>query len=126
MTQSKDDEIIIDLSTMNDTVPYIDTSYTTDTGSEYTFNVSGSLASDTIDISDISLTSSSTLTIDTTNYTYSSILDNMIDPDEIDRMCKEYPALTKVWQNFKSVYDMVKQDYKGKKDAGEIDDIIPF
>ena len=117
MTQSKDDEIIIDLNTMNDTVPYIDTSYTTDTGSEYTFNVSGSLASDTID---------STLTIDTTNYTYSSILDNMIDPDEIDRMCKEYPALTKVWQNFKSVYDMVKQDYKGKKDAGEIDDIIPF
>jgi len=46
--------------------------------------------------------------------------------DEVERMCKEYPALEKVWRNFKSVYDMVKQDYQGKKDAGEIDDDIPF
>ena len=46
--------------------------------------------------------------------------------DEVERMCKEYPALEKVWRNFKSVYDMVKQDYKGKKKAGEIDDDIPF
>jgi len=46
--------------------------------------------------------------------------------DEVERMCKEYPALEKVWRNFKSVYDMVKQDYEGKKKAGEIDDDIPF
>ena len=45
---------------------------------------------------------------------------------EIESMCKEYPALEKVWRNFKSVYDMVKQDYEGKKKAGEIDDDIPF
>ena len=45
---------------------------------------------------------------------------------EVERMCKEYPALEKVWRNFKSVYDMVKQDYQGKKDAGELDDDIPF
>ena len=55
------------------------------------------------------------------------IWNNMnIDPDEVERMCKEYPSLEKVWRNFKSVYDMVKQDYQGKKDAGEIDDDIPF
>jgi len=45
---------------------------------------------------------------------------------EVENMCKEYPALEKVWRNFKSVYDMVKQDYEGKKKAGEVDDDIPF
>jgi len=55
------------------------------------------------------------------------IYNNMnIDPNEVERMCKEYPSLEKVWRNFKSVYDMVKQDYEGKKKAGEIDDDIPF
>jgi hypothetical protein len=50
-----------------------------------------------------------------------------INPYEVEKMCKEYPALDKVWRNFKSVYDMVKQDYEGKKKAGEIDDDdIPF
>ena len=51
---------------------------------------------------------------------------NKIDPDEVSKMCKEYPGLEKVWRNFKSVYDMVKQDYEGKKKAGEIDDDFPF
>ena len=51
---------------------------------------------------------------------------NSIEPSEVERMCNEYPALEKVWRNFKSVYDMVKQDYEGKKKAGEIDDDIPF
>jgi len=42
-------------------------------------------------------------------------------------MCEHYPALEKVWRNFKSVYDMCKQDYEGKKKAGEIlDDDLPF
>ena len=51
---------------------------------------------------------------------------NGINPSEVERMCKEYPALEKVWRNFKSVYDMVQQDYEGKKKAGEIDDELPF
>lgn len=49
-----------------------------------------------------------------------------IDTDEVERMCKHYPALEKVWRNFKGVYDMCKQDYEGKKKAGEIDDDYPF
>jgi hypothetical protein len=36
---------------------------------------------------------------------------------EIEKMCSEYPALAKVYENFKTVYDLVKQDWKGKKDA---------
>lgn len=51
---------------------------------------------------------------------------NSIDPDKVERMCKQYPALEKVWRNFKSVYDMVQQDYEGKRKAGELDDDIPF
>jgi len=51
----------------------------------------------------------------------------IINPSEVEKMCKEYPALEKVWRNFKAVYDMVKQDYEGKKKAGEIDDDdLPF
>lgn len=72
---------------------------------------------------------SPTITIDTTTSDSGSIynvLDTFIDPEEVDRMCKEYPALSKVWRNFKSVYDMTLQDYKGKKEQGEIDDPIPF
>jgi hypothetical protein len=50
-----------------------------------------------------------------------------INPYEVEKMCEEYPALEKVWRNFKAVYDMVKQDYEGKKQAGEIDDDdLPF
>ena len=51
---------------------------------------------------------------------------NTLDEDEINEMCKEYPALKIVWQNFKTMYDLVKQDYKGKKEAGELDDELPF
>tara|TARA_R110000772_G_scaffold87284_1_gene182179 strand:+ start:325 stop:651 length:327 start_codon:yes stop_codon:yes gene_type:complete len=102
---------------------------------EYTITINDS---ETIDISsysisDISLSTptitydsnpfsqqTDTITIDNSTYSYANILDNYIDPVEVDRMCKEYPALSKVWRNFKSVYDMTLQDYKGKKDEGEI------
>lgn len=57
---------------------------------------------------------------------FSDFNKDMLSAKEVERMCKEYPALDKVWRNFKSVYDMVKQDYEGKKKAGELDDDIPF
>lgn len=77
-------------------------------------------------VSDSSYTiDTSTLTTDTIDINW--IYNNMnIDPNEVERMCQEYPSLEKVWRNFKSVYDMVKQDYEGKKKAGEIDNDIPF
>jgi len=129
MTQSKDDTTI----TIN-----ID-DYTTDTID--LSNIDGLYTGGTIDtttywngdsVTDIVLTDSSngTFTIDT-NTMDTIDIDWLtgklnIDPDEVERMCKEYPALEKVWRNFKSVYDMVKQDFEGKKKAGEIDDDIPF
>ena len=73
-------------------------------------------------ITDFSLNSNTTDTID-----ISWIYNNTnLDINEVERMCKEYPALEKTWRNFKSVYDMVKQDYKGKVKAGDIEDEYPF
>ena len=73
---------------------------------------------------------SGTFTIDTNTVDTIAIgwiYDGMnIDINKVERMCKEYPSLEKVWRNFKNVYDMVKQDYDGKVKAGELDDDIPF
>ena len=113
----------------------LDEDYLTDTGSEYTFNMSditiGTNTTDTITISggdtlNTYITDDGTIDLSNISTDINWPLDNSIDPDEVNRMCKEYPALEKVWRNFKSVYDMVKQDYQGKKDAGEINDDIPF
>ena len=100
----EDDTITINLDdTYGATTTYWSNSNISDSDSSYT--ITGT--SDTIDIS--------------------WIYNNMnIDPNEVERMCQEYPSLEKVWRNFKSVYDMVKQDYEGKKKAGELDDDIPF
>ena len=95
----------------------LDEDYLTDTGSEYTFN-----------INDITIGSNTdTITLDTgSSGEVYNILDKFIDPDQVENMCKEYPALSKVWRNFKSVYDMTLQDYKGKKETGEINEGAPF
>ena len=98
-----------------------------------TITISDSVYSITTNSADW-ISNSGTITLDSNVYTGATdvnidwIYNNMnIDPDKVERMCKEYPALEKVWRNFKSVYDMVKQDYEGKKEAGEIqDDDIPF
>ena len=43
--------------------------------------------------------------------------DTYLEVAEVEKMCAEYPALAKVYENFKTVYDLVKQDWKGKLDA---------
>lgn len=129
MTQSKDDKITV---TMDDYV----------NGEDITINLNDTYGATTTywagdSITDVVYSDSAdgTFTIDTSTMDGINISDitsdwvftnNSIDPGEVERMCNEYPALTKVWRNFKSVYDMVKQDYEGKKKAGEIDDDIPF
>ena len=80
----------------------LDEDYLTSTGSEYTFNMS-----------DITIGTDNTITLDSSESTYSSILNNYIDPDRVKEMCEEYPALKKAWDNFYSIYKMVDQDYKG-------------
>ena len=72
------------------------------------------------------LTISATDEVSYDNITWNLTGEDSIWPSEVEKMCKQYPALEKVWRNFKSVYDMVQQDFEGKKKAGEIDDDIPF
>tara|TARA_B110000503_G_C7034670_1_gene365560 strand:+ start:270 stop:572 length:303 start_codon:yes stop_codon:yes gene_type:complete len=82
----------------------IDTSYTNDTGGEYTFNVSGK-----------------------NRYSEAGLAPNLswdygdkIDPDRVEKMCKEYPALKKSWENFHAIYKMVDQDYKGNYEGDNV------
>lgn len=41
--------------------------------------------------------------------------DYMPSPKDLESMCKEYPALEKAYENFKTVYKMVEQDWNGKQ-----------
>ena len=132
MTQSNDnDTVTIDVSdlklddildTTGDITINLDDTYGTTT----TYMVGDSVSDITFDTSTYDDTFTiDTNTVDTVNIDW--IYNNMnIDPDRVERMCKEYPALEKVWRNFKSVYDMCKQDYEGREKAGELDDDIPF
>ena len=97
-----------DSSTITITGPLADSNYAFDTTSMYSSAISGT--SGTISISSLD------------DYNISWPESTNINPDEVERMCKEYPALEKTWRNFKATYDLVKQDWKGKQQ----DDDIPF
>ena len=131
MTQSKDNTITINIDDY--------TADTIDLGNIDGLTVGGDVdtttywAGDSVtDITFDTSTNAGTFTIDTSTMDTDTVgLDwiyerHSLSISEVESMCKEYPALEKVWRNFKSVYDMVKQDYEGKKKAGEIDDDIPF
>ena len=103
-TLTLDDDITINLDSISD--------YT----GTYSLDSTLSLGDITTSISTSDI-NSSTITIDTgTTGTIYNVLDTFIDPEEVDRMCEEYPALSKVWRNFKSVYDMTLQDWKGNNE----------
>ena len=119
MTQSKDDytsigDITFDVTegslspfTLND-----DTTITIGgQSSDYVYSTTISGTSPSYVLSD-------TVTIDgvSSEYNITWPLDNSIDIDKIESMCKEYPALEKTWRNFKATYDLVLQDWKGKQD----------
>jgi hypothetical protein len=45
--------------------------------------------------------------------------DSMPSVSKVEDMCKDYPALNKAYENFKTIYAMVHQDWKGKQDEEE-------
>ena len=69
--------------------------YVTDTGSEYTFNLPDFENSNINVISPVEFE------------------DRMPDLAKVTKMCKQYPALHTAFQNFKTIYKMVHQDYVG-------------
>jgi len=75
-----------------------------------------SITTDTIDISDL------TINLDDILYEPKEFVDHMPSIDQTESMCKEYPALEKAYENFKTIYNMVKQDYLGKQK----DEELPF
>ena len=80
---------------------------------------------DTIDISNITTSTSTidTITLDDTHWadgiTWEQIEfeDSMPTVAKIEDMCREYPGLEKAYENFKTVYKMVHQDWQGKQDS---------
>ena len=115
MTQSDpNDDLTFDISditistdSMNDTTLSYDLS-------DYTVN--------TIDISSIttSTINAGTVTLEDTHWADSIVWeqtafeDTMPSVAKVEDMCKEYPALKKAYENFKTIYAMVHQDWKGK------------
>ena len=41
--------------------------------------------------------------------------DYLPDIKELERMCEEYPGLEKAYENFKTFYKLVEQDWRGKQ-----------
>ena len=86
--------------TVDATTITLDNSFVNDTGSEYTFNMS--------EVKD------------------EVFVYLMPSPHRIAEMCELYPALAKAYEQFKLLYKMTEQDYKGKLKERGIDDDIPF
>lgn len=91
--------------------------------SEYTFDIN-SITVDTIDISNITTSTSDsnlTITLDDThwadNITWEQVEfeDKMPSVAKVEDMCNDYPALEKAYENFKTIYSLVHQDWKGKQ-----------
>lgn len=59
--------------------------------------------------------------LDWTSMSQEVLFENtMPNPVELTEMCKEYPSLEKAYENFKSIYKMVEQDWRGKqKERGD-------
>ena len=63
------------------------------------------------------------LTVDTIDIDSLTIIepvefeDHMPDVSKIEDMCRDYPALEKAYENFKTIYKMVHQDWQGRQDA---------
>jgi hypothetical protein len=123
MANKDDDVILVDL---NKTYGTTTTYWAGDSVSDIVIS-DASDGTFTIDLDDLTVDTIDLGNLDniTTDYRW-AYEDTRINVLEVESMCKEYPGLEKAYRNFKSVYDMVKQDYEGKKKAGEIDDDIPF
>lgn len=102
---------------------------TMSSSSDYTFDLSEYTAN-TIDISSITSSTIDTITLDDTHWadgiTWEQIEfeDKMPSVAKVEDMCNNYPALEKAYENFKTIYAMVHQDWQGRQD--DEDGQLPF
>tara|TARA_X000001036_G_scaffold428252_1_gene457811 strand:- start:98 stop:457 length:360 start_codon:yes stop_codon:yes gene_type:complete len=77
--------------------------------------------SNTITINSSTLTTDPTYTVnlDSISTCTADLIDlpEVYSIDQIKEMCIEYPALSKAYDNFRTIYEMVLQDWKGKQDV---------
>jgi len=109
MTQSKDENTVT--LTLGDFMEDEDNTVTINLDETYGTSTTYWAGDSVTDITFDSNASDDTFTIDTNNtinigdWNLSGDFGAIsINPSEVERMCKEYPALEKVWRNFKAVY----------------------
>jgi hypothetical protein len=103
-----------DTITLRSGLTFEDSVYTNDTGGEYTINISDAAPGHVSTI-----TPTYTFDTDTINISGYNNVSNMIDLDEVEEMCNEYPGLKNVYEKFKHVYNLVKQDWIGKQNESK-------
>ena len=117
MTQSKVDTVTIDLGgyTMESNGSFISSS-----NLDNITTISG-ISTSTVNISDI-LSSDDQITFDFDNIKIVPTLWKEALPDlyTVNDMCEQYPALAKAYENFQTIYKLVEQDYKGKKEDEDL------
>ena len=115
MTQSKkpDFESTISIDT-TDSMGTITITGTNDMDSSWASV--GDITASTIDISSIVSDDNITFDWDSISIAPSLWTEVLPDVDTVNKMCKEYPALAKAYENFQTVYKLVEQDYKGKQE----------
>ena len=103
-----------DTITLRSGLTFEDSVYTNDTGGEYTINISDAAPGHVSTI-----TPTYTFDTDTINISGYNTVSNMIDLDEVEEMCNEYPGLKNVYEKFKHVYNLVKQEWIGKQNESK-------
>ena len=66
----------------------------------------GDLTTDTIDLDNLTITLNNPVEFE----------DHMPSVAKVEDMCRDYPALEKAYENFKTIYKMVHQDWQGRQD----------
>ena len=107
-----DDDITIDLTDYNMNT---NSGFITSSTLDGITTVSG-VSTDTVNISDIIYSDNDQISFDWSDISISPTLWTEVLPDvgTVNKMCEEYPALEKAYENFQTVYKLVEQDYKGK------------
>ena len=99
---NSEDSITIDVSSI--------TSSTIDLGgSTLTLDDSWVINDGTIDLDSLTITLNDPVEFE----------DNMPSVAKVEDMCNDYPSLRKAYENFKTIYKMVHQDWQGRQDDDE-------
>ena len=117
MTQSNkaSDTITIDLG---DYTPNTNSSYINSSNLDSITTTISGISTSTVNISEIGYALDDQISFDFDNIKIVPTLwtETLPDVDTVNAMCNEYPALAKAYENFQTVYKLVEQDYKGKKE----------